>query len=336
MINKQAPYSFLLAGSTNKAKLCAQALQQADSFSLIGAITPTPKKVGRDQKKQINPVQAWAQQLTAPILSINQKIDQNLQTALTKLPQPDFLLVVDFGYLIPDWLLTWPKIAPVNVHPSALPRWRGSSPGQLVLLTGQKQAAVSSLVMTSELDQGPIISQHRFTVQSHWTQADYYQHSFKLMAKHLVQDLTKFATGQIKPQPQGAIQKLQKIQPSFAPKISKTDSFISWPVLVKLLNGQAADQAMIEQTLPEDSILKQNFLKTTLTSLAQAKLVERASRAFNPWPLLWTKIPTKKEARRMQVISCQVLATEKKLSLDQVKIAGQQQASWNQVKNVIE
>jgi methionyl-tRNA formyltransferase len=68
------------------------------------------------------------------------------------------LLVVDFGYLIPTWLLQLPAIAPLNIHPSELPKWRGSSPGQFALLfknLGREttQTAVTLMVMNEGLDQ---------------------------------------------------------------------------------------------------------------------------------------------------------------------------------------
>ncbi|MBU0576579.1 hypothetical protein KJ654_02865 [Patescibacteria group bacterium] len=64
-----------------------------------------------------------------------------------------------------------------------------------------------------------------------------------------------------------------------------------------------------------------------------ARELERASRAYSPWPLLWTEIPTQKGPRRMQIISANI--DDQKLILEYVKFEGMETKSWNEVKNVV-
>lgn len=293
-------YSIAIAGSTERTVICAQALLQDQRFKLAWILTPRSKAQGRQKVITPNPMQRFAVENKIPIIFVTKKIDSIIQTKIStpanNFPRPDFLLVVDFGFLIPNWLLKIPKIAALNIHPSQLPRWRGSSPGQLILLNGEKQSAVSLIKMNEQLDQGPIIKQLNFKVQNHWTQTEYYQTSFQLMAKKLAQLLVDFSQGKIKAKKQPI-----KSPTPLARQLKKTDAFIDW--------------------------------STFKTPQKKAARIERACRAFQPWPILWTIIPTKKGPKKMKIWRCH-LEHQQKLILDEVQIEGQVKAKWNQIKNI--
>lgn len=374
-------YSVALAGSSIHTVACAQALSADDRFNFSWVLTPQPKKIGRDQKLTKNPVHLWAQSQELPQILVEKKIDNQIKDQLEQQVQqnsaPDFLLVVDFGYLVPDWLLELPQTAPVNIHPSLLPRWRGSSPGQMVLLNGDKQSAVSLIKMGSELDKGPLISQIEFKVEPDWNQSDYYQHSFETIASRLADILDKYAQEKIQEQP-------QPDQPPtpIARKLSKEDAFLPWKILAKLISGftvestQDDDQtklaaftnnsidnaaaaidsiannsivdnsvavnSIVDNSIAADSILTRHLKQTNTKKWPQ--LIERAVRAFNPWPLVWTFIPTAKGKKRMQILEVAVNKTSKtgeetnklpRLKLKKVRIEGQKEAKWAEVKNAV-
>ena len=71
----------------------------------------------------------------------------------------DILLVVAYGRIIPDWLLRLPKLFPINIHFSLLPKYRGASPIQSSLLMGDKVTGVTYIKMNKLLDSGKIIKQ---------------------------------------------------------------------------------------------------------------------------------------------------------------------------------
>lgn len=312
-----------VAGSTKHSLMVAQALANDSRFNICWILTPSPKKVGRKQEILNNPLHQWA--ITNQVRF--QLIDKKINEISPNFPQPDFLLVVDFGYFIPNWLLSLPKLAPINIHPSALPKWRGSSPGQFVILCGDKKSAVSLIRITSELDAGPIINQVKFLVEDNWNAENYYQYSFELVCNHIANWISQY---QKNPQQEKA-QPITSPTPS-ARKILKSDAFISWKFLSSLFNNQqvSADCSSLEESLIKD-VLRQT------SSELWPEIVARACRAFQPWPLLWTTIPTTKGEKRMQIFECGVLTEglNKKLVLKKVKIEGQEKSSWNQVKNVV-
>jgi methionyl-tRNA formyltransferase len=364
------------------------------TFKLNWVLTPTPKPQGRSGQLKPTPVQTWAQSLPSkPRLiqvgrdGITQKIKKQILTASQpKSSLPDFLLVIDFGYLIPDWLLTLPRQATLNVHPSLLPRWRGSSPGPFTLLANDQQAGVSIIKLTSQLDQGPIAYQEKFALDSTWTSSEYYQAAFTKAAQVLPKVLMTY--GQTSHKDQGGaksqdptLQPQPKKSPTpMARRLQKQDAFLPWSVLAAMMQGWGRTKGQNEQnkqlcaksesvkskqgaaTIAKSESKKNKsehtgFLKNLIEELPAnsvlcyflqhtkhknwPQLIARATRAFKPWPLLWTKIPTKKGLRRMQILQVAVEApTGKKrqpqLKLKKVKIAGQQEAQWNQVKNIYE
>lgn len=312
--------TFGLAGSTARTVQSSQSLLDSGKFTLRWVTTPLPKPVGRKQLVEPNPVHNLAKELQIPVVSIHKKIDEATKKRFFELPEIDFLLVVDFGYLVPSWLLKLPKTAPINIHPSALPRWRGSSPGQFCLLYGDAISATTIMIMNESLDEGPILKQTPFTVDRNWTQTEYYQTGFKHAAANLPSTLLGLADGTISPQDQ------PKTSPTpIAHQLKKNDAFLSWEMVTALMNGRP----VANKNLLETSQLLQAAAKES----SWLKTIERASRAFWPWPVLWTQVPTTKGPKRMKIIEVAVSKTN--LILKKVQIEGQDPAQWNQVKNAV-
>lgn len=327
------PYQIAIAGSTHYTVQMAQALTNDSRFELAFTLSPEPKIIGRQQILTKNPLHQWSLEQNSAHLLVEKKIDDNLHQKIKTLNKKiDFLLVVDFGYLVPQWLLDLPQIAPLNIHPSLLPKWRGSSPGQFALLmqnlmeNGQK-SAVTLMVMNAGLDQGPIISQLPFTIDSAWTQTEYYQTAFNLIAAQLGDLISSFAEGKIKAQAQPL-----ESPTLIARRLNKEDSFIAWQDLQILMDikaekikTQANCFGLLYDLLSNPEICP--------TRLAQIKLVKNASRAFNPWPKLWTIVQTSKGEKRMKIL--EIKSQGEQLLLTKVQIEGKNICSFNECKNSI-
>lgn len=324
-----------IAGSSQNSQKMAEALAHDEHFVIAWILTPSPKPIGRHQTLTANPLDVWADSKQIKKINIGKKIDQELKEKINQ-EAIDLLLVVDFGYLIPDWLLDLPKIAPLNIHPSLLPLWRGSSPGQFAILwqdltrpwqnqvIGGKNSAITLMKMNSALDEGDLISQIPFSIDDNWTQEEYYQHAFDLMAKQLAAKVLAFSQGKIEAQSQ------KKQSPSpIARRLKKADSFISWEKLLTLMNKNentvAKSDSDSEVALLEGLLLGQGCLGDyPLTRTEQINLIINASRAFHPWPGLWTIIPGKENAKKMKILTCHLEKdqTLNYLVLDQVQVEG--------------
>jgi methionyl-tRNA formyltransferase len=296
-------YTLAIAGSTERTAQVVTTLLQDSRFKISLVITPEPRAIGREQTVTKNPLQLWAEQNQLPIVLVDAKLDSQIQKQIEHHCQQtpiDFLLVVDFGYLVPKWLLELPKLAPLNIHPSKLPRWRGSSPGQFVLLNGETDSAVTLMVMNEALDEGPIVAQLAFKVEPTWTQIEYYQHSFNIICAGLADLIEKFAQGKLiaRPQPTDS-------PTPVADRLSKKDSFRAW---------SAIQQAM--------------------TTGKEAQVLEQTCRAYYPWPKLWTLVPTPQGEKRL-IIHRAHLDQAGHLALDQVQLEGKKITPWSEVKNTL-
>lgn len=252
-------YTFYLASSTNYGVLMAQSLLDA-GFTCSGILTPTPRPIGRHQCLTPNPADTFATTHSFPVFHLEKSIPATLQSELKPV---DFLLVVDFGYYVPGWLIELPRQLAVNVHPSALPAWRGASPGQYAILSGNPHTAVSLITLAREMDAGDLLAQIPFTIAPTWTAQDYYDHAFTLAAQALPGILTAFAQDHLTLAPQIGT-------PTFAPKISKDDAFIPWEQIDN----------------PE-----------------YATHIDAAIRAYTPWPHAWTQVNTAHGLKRLQLLS---------------------------------
>jgi methionyl-tRNA formyltransferase len=327
-------YRLAIAGSTQHTVQMAQALAADDIFEIVWTLSPVPKLIGRKQILTKNPLQIWSETQNCKTLLVQKKIDSQLADLTKQAGEIDLLLVVDFGYLIPKWLLDLPKISPLNIHPSALPKWRGSSPGQFCLLfqgldssdfNSGSETAITLMIMNQALDEGAIIAQLPFNVEQNWTQNEYYDYAFALMGNKLAELISDFAQGKIKAQEQAA-----QSPTMLARRLNKADGFVAWTKLQKL---KSTSMERIENEEEEETLL-QNLLadlKICPNKASQIKLLQNAARAFHPWPSLWTLIPTKQGEKRMKIISCHINSSQ--LILDQVQIEGKNACLFNECKN---
>lgn len=305
-----------IAGTTAHTVMCADALSQDSRFEISWVLTPSPRKVGRKQELVKNPLHVWAEEHHVSIVFVESKIDQKVQQEVEKANKNkvDFLLVVDFGYIVPNWLLELPQIAPVNIHPSDLPKYRGSSPGQFVLLFGEKDSAVSIIKMDDLLDHGDLIYQSKIEVLNTWTMSEYYQQAFDIISKQLPNVLADFAAGKITPTPQ-----TDDSPTPIARRLNRDDGFISW-------------ESLNAKTPPNDvsELLKEVYEK--LQNWPQT--VVNAVRAFSPWPGVWTLVQTTKGEKRMKILEASL--RDGQLELETVQIEGQQPTSLENVRNQIQ
>lgn len=312
-----------IAGSTQFTTDCARSLLHLDAYSVDLCLTPAPKPIGRKHTITMNPLHQYATERRITTVLLETKITPEIKEQLLALSPPDILLVVDFGYWIPEWLLSLPTNAALNIHPSLLPRWRGSSPGQFVLLYGEPHSAVTLMQMTAELDEGPIIAQLPLTVQPTWNALQYYTAAFATITPVLPQLLTEFMLQPtaIKPQPSASPTPL-------ASRLSKQDGYIAWEIIQAALRGE------ITNTLISDSSNCSPLVSAAQVEASSlAQLIERAHRAFSPWPGIWTVISTPHGTQRMKILSCSL--KENVLKLDTIHIEGKTPVQFSEIKNIL-
>ncbi len=139
------------------SSFCLPTLEEL-SFSnndILSVYTQPPRKAGRGNKVLEVPVADLARKLG---LDLRQPENFQREFEIDKLKalNPDVIVVVAYGLILPREVLTIPRIAPINIHASILPRWRGAAPLQRAIMNGDSTTGLSIMHMDHGLDTGPI------------------------------------------------------------------------------------------------------------------------------------------------------------------------------------
>ena len=137
-------------------------------------------------------------------------------------PSCDAFVIVSYGKLLPQWLLDLPKRGIVNVHPSLLPRWRGTSPIQAAIAAGDKMTGVTIMKIDAGMDSGPIIAQAEEEVLGTDTGTTLHDRLADIGASLLVFALDGYLRGDVEPVEQ------DDTEVTFCGILSREDGKIDW------------------------------------------------------------------------------------------------------------
>ena len=129
-----------------------------NNLNVIGIFTQPPRPKGRGMNIQNSPVHDEALKQKIPVF-YPENFKDNKSIELFKKLNPDLVIVMAYGILLPNKILNLPTFGCINIHVSLLPRWRGAAPVEYALLNGDKETGVTIFKLVDKLDAGPIISQ---------------------------------------------------------------------------------------------------------------------------------------------------------------------------------
>lgn len=152
------------------------------------------------KKLDFNPIVELAKKLHIPYLETN-KIDEETIKIVKNL-QPDFFVVEDYGVILPPEILKLPKFAPLNIHHSLLPKYRGPSPAPSAILAGEKISGVSIIKMAEEVDAGDILAQEEYELSPDETTDSLLTVLNKIGAELAIKVIKQYLEGSQKPLPQ--------------------------------------------------------------------------------------------------------------------------------------
>jgi len=180
-------------------------------------VTQPDRPQGRGLELAISPVKHTAQRHSLPIEQ-PEKIKNNADfRALLEKTQPDAIIVVGYGRIVPPWMLALPKHGNINLHGSLLPKYRGAAPIQWAIAEGEKVSGVTSMRLNEGLDTGDILLQRELAIAPDDTAITYGQRLSMIGAELMVETLRKLENGKLKPQPQ------DHSRASLAPILKKED-----------------------------------------------------------------------------------------------------------------
>ncbi|MCB9707776.1 MAG: methionyl-tRNA formyltransferase [Myxococcales bacterium] len=193
----------------------------AEVAQVTAVISQPDQPSGRGLKRQATPVKAWAKQHAIPIYQPISLRDPELLRVLLSL-EPDVIVVVAYGKILPRAILQMPRHGCINVHASLLPRWRGAAPIQWALYHGDTVTGVTLMKMDEGMDTGPMLSQREISVKDDETAGELAQRLAELAATILIEDLPSYFSGELIAVPQNSDES------TVAPLIRKQDGVVNW------------------------------------------------------------------------------------------------------------
>ena len=186
------------------------------------AISQPDKPVGRSGYVLPTPVKQAAQALGIPVMQPEKlKGNEALRAQLLAL-EPDAIVVVAYGRILPQWMLDLPRYGCVNGHASLLPRWRGAAPIQWAIASGDTETGVTTMRLDAGLDTGPMLLKRPVTIAPWNTAATMFETLSRLGAQLMVDTLSGLRNGSIQPEQQ------DDSRATLAPLLSRDDGRIDF------------------------------------------------------------------------------------------------------------
>ncbi|KKS77941.1 MAG: Methionyl-tRNA formyltransferase [Parcubacteria group bacterium GW2011_GWA1_43_21] len=148
-------------------------------------------------------------------------VAKNLNFSGTGAITYNLFLVASYGQIIPRAILDLPKNDTLNIHPSLLPKYRGPSPLETVILNGDRGTGVTIIKLDAEMDHGPIIAQEKFSLDDKNDFISLRDKSARLGAEMLIKILPAYLAGEIVPQEQ------DHSQATLTKKFTKEDGYLN-------------------------------------------------------------------------------------------------------------
>jgi methionyl-tRNA formyltransferase len=208
----------------------------AEQHQVMGVLTQPDRPAGRGRVLTASPVKQAAAARGIPVLQpARLRGDaEALQSTLLQLRewQPDVMVVVAYGLILPREVLMLPRLGCINIHASILPRWRGAAPIQRAIEAGDPETGVCIMQMDEGLDTGGVLAEGRLPIGDETTAAGLHDELAALGAAEMLTALTALAAGRLhaRPQPKEGV--------TYAGKLVKSEARIDWQLPATRIDRQ--------------------------------------------------------------------------------------------------
>ncbi|MGN0241406.1 MAG: methionyl-tRNA formyltransferase [Candidatus Weimeria sp.] len=168
---------------------------------IVLVVTQPDKARGRGKKVTYSPVKEWALEHNLPIYQPSRIRNPESIETVTNIPA-DVGVVAAYGQILPEQILSHPRLGCVNVHASLLPKYRGAAPIQWSILNGDEYTGVTTMQMGPGLDDGDILLQEKVPISADETGGSLFDKLAGVGASLLVKTLEGLERGEITPVPQ--------------------------------------------------------------------------------------------------------------------------------------
>lgn len=207
----------IFIGSADFAVPSLESVAREHGIELV--ITQPDRAGGRGMEPSYTPVKKKALEIGAPIY---QPEDINSRESLKEIERvdPEGFVLAAYGQKVKGELLDKVKW-PVNIHGSLLPNYRGAAPVNWAVIRGEEVTGVTTIIMDEGLDTGPVLMKKGTEIGDNETAGEVHDRLSEMGGKLILETLTGLEEGTVEPREQQG-------EPSFAPKLSKTDGLVDW------------------------------------------------------------------------------------------------------------
>ena len=178
----------------------------ADGHDLQAVFTQPDKPRGRGKKLMPTPVKAKALEYEIPVyqpLSLRKGEDAAEAMQILQTLQPDLIVVIAYGQILPKEILELPQYGCINLHASLLPRWRGAAPIQRAILAGDAESGVTAMQMAEGLDTGDMLLTLKTAITASDTADSLHDRLAALSAEAIHETIERLLAGTLQAVPQG-------------------------------------------------------------------------------------------------------------------------------------
>ncbi len=197
---------------------------------IMAVVSQPDRPRGRGRKLMPTPVKARALREGIPVFQPARVREPEFLEKLNAL-EPDLIIVAAFGQILPQALLDIPRIMPINIHGSLLPKYRGAAPIQWALINGEKETGITVMKMDAGMDTGPMLLKGSLSIPDDETFGGLVRRMARLGARLLSEALEKLEKGQLREerQPENGV--------TYAPPIKKEQYHIDWTQPARRIHG---------------------------------------------------------------------------------------------------
>ena len=196
------------------------------NHKILAVYSQPPSKANRGQKIKPSDVELFSKKNSLNVRTPS-KLDSDEEYNFIKNLNPDIVVVIAYGKIIPKKFLNLAKQGFINVHASLLPKWRGAAPIQRSIMNLDNETGVSIMKITEDLDTGPVMHRAKIPINENTESKTLAKVLSQLGAKTLLDSINKIADGTAK------FEEQDHSVATYAKKISKAEGKIQWNVGAK-------------------------------------------------------------------------------------------------------
>jgi len=196
------------------------------SHKVLAVYSQPPSKANRGQKIIPSKIEVFAKKHSLNLRTPD-NLDDNKEYNYLKKLEPDIVIVVAYGKIIPKKFLNLSKHGFINVHASLLPKWRGAAPIQRSIINLDNQTGISIMKIVEELDAGPVMHQDKIQINENVDALTLSKVLSKLGAKSIMNAIDEIVKGK------AIFLEQNHTEATYAKKISKSEGKINWSLSAK-------------------------------------------------------------------------------------------------------